>query len=152
MNLRNRKGNEFRLHIVGYQFPDILDSYWDSNWLKVRVCGANSVSSWDVEDSCLVTFEVESLAAWLEKLVVDKTSSPHISFTEPSPRFRVIKHKTGNYLLRVDLGYIFRKKMPDVFGEKKTIHLYFPINEIDLSHQAHLLREQLKKYPQRVFR
>jgi hypothetical protein len=152
MNLHNKSGNEFRLQIVGYQFPNIVDRYWDSNWLNVRVSSANSASSWSLEDSCFLTFEIESLATWLEKLVLDKTSTPHISFTEPSPQFRIIKHQTGKYLLRVDLGYIFRKKMPDIFRERKTIHLYFPLDQIDLLNQSHLLREQLKKYPQRVFR
>ncbi|SRR6266498_4006260 len=152
MNLHNKKGNEFHLQIVGYQFPDILNEYWDSNFLAVRVNGNYSARPWSFVDSCLTTFEVESLATWLEKLDSNKTSSPHISFTEPSPQFRVVKHKAGNFLLRADLGYIFRKKMPDIFGDKKTIHLYFPLGEIDLLNQAHLLREQLKNYPQRVFR
>jgi len=151
MNLYTRKGDEFRLEIVGYQFPDIIDNYWDSNFLNIRVSGKKSLSSWRVEDSCFLTFEIEKLAKWLEKLVFDKTSC-NISFIEPSPEFRVIKHKTGSFLLRVELGYIFRKKMPEVFGEKKIIFLYFPLTEIDLPYEAHLLREQLKKYPQRVFR
>ena len=152
MNLRNQKGDEFRLEIVGYQFPDILDRFWDSNWLRVRVSVTISTRSWNVEDSCLLTFEIESLAAWLEGFPSDKSSSRHISFTEPSPQFRFIQHKSGSDLLRVDFGHIFQKKLPDLFGERKTIHLYFPLSEIDLPYQAHLLREQLSKYPQRVFR
>ena len=151
MNLLNRKGDEFRLEIIGYQSPDILDSYWDSNWLNVRMSGNYLSSLWSVQDPCLLTFEVENLAKWLEKLVLDKSSSD-ISFTEPSPRFKVIKHRTGSYLLRVDLGYIFRKNMPDIFGEKKIIRLYFRLNEIGLPHQVYLLRKQLKNYPQRVSR
>jgi len=152
MNLRNRKGDEFRLKIIGYQFPDILDKYWDSNWLNVQMSGNNAVGSWSVEDSCLLTFEVESLASWLVKIPSDKILKFHINFTEPSPQFRLIQHKSGNRLLRVDLGYIFRKKLSNLFGERKTVHWYFPLNEIDLPRQAHLLREQLKNYPQRVFR
>ena len=152
MNLRNRKGDEFRLEIVRYEFPDITDKYWDSNWLRIRLSGRSSLGSWSIEDPCLLTFEIDNLAKWLENLISDKISLPYNSFTEPSPQFRVIKHNTGKFLFRVDLGYIFRKKMPEIFGEKKTIHLYFPFQEIDLSYQAHLLREQLKNYPQRVFR
>lgn len=152
MNLHNGKGDEFRLQILGYQFPEILGSYWDSNWLKVQVSGANSTGQWSVEDPCLLTFEVETLAAWLEKLFVDNASEKYISFAEPSPQFRVIKHKIGKFLLRVDIGYIFRKKMPEVFGKRKTIHLYFPLDEIDLPAQALSLRRQLQEYPQRVFR
>ena len=152
MNLHNKKGDEFRLEIIGYQFPDILDRYWDSNWLNVRVDGKNASGSWSVEDSCLLTFEVESLASWLIDFAKDKTLNRQKIFTEPSPQFRFIKHRTGSYLLRIDLGYSFQKKIPDIFGRKKTIHLYFPLTENDLSYQFWLLREQLKKYPQRVFR
>ena len=152
MNLRNRKGDEFRLEIIGYQFPDIIDRYWDSNWLNVRVSGKNTAGLWSVEDPCLLTFEVESLASWLVVLATNKSFKSHKMFTEPSPQFRFIPHRTGSYFLRVDLGYIFRKKLTKLFKERKTISLYFPLNEIDLPYQAHLLREQLRNYPQRIFR
>jgi hypothetical protein len=152
MNLQNKKGHKFCLEVVGYAFPSNTDDYWDSNFLNVRIRGENALSSWNVEDTCLLTFEVEQLAKWLEKLVSDKTSSPNISFTEPSPQFRVLKHGTGSFLLRVELGYIFRKILPDIFGEKQYVFLYFPLHEVDLSYQAELLRKQLEKYPQRAFR
>jgi hypothetical protein len=152
MNLHNKKGHYFRLDIVGYEFPEIVDRYWGSNILNVRVSGMNPLGSWNVEDSCLATFEVKQLAVWLSGLTKDKTLYPCMYFTEPSPQFRFIKLRHGKYLLRVDLAYIFRKKMPEVFGDRNTIRLYFPMTDHDLEHQAGLLLEQLKNYPQRVFR
>ncbi len=153
MYLYNKKGYEFRLEINGYQFPHILDRYWDSNWLSVRLSGINSRGSWNVDDPCLLTFEVESLVSWLQKIIVDRVSQPRKDFLEPNLKFCVIKHRLGNYFMRVDLGdIVLRKMIPEAFGDEKFIRLYFPLDEIDLPDQAQSLRTQLSKYPQRVFR
>lgn len=152
MLLKNKKGDEFRLEIIGYQFPSILDSYWDSNWLNVRINVSTSTGSWSCVAPCLLTFEVDELASWLDKLIVDKASTAVISFTEPSPQFRFIKHGSGHCLLRVDLGYFFQKKLSGLFAGRRFIRLFFSINDNELPHQANLLREQLKNCPQRVFR
>lgn len=152
MILNNKKGDEFRLEIIGYQFPSILDSYWDSNWLNVEISVSNSMNSWSCVNPCLLTFEVNQLATWLDKLVVDKISTSDIGFVEPSPQFRFIKHASSNYFLRVDLGHIFRKKLPELFAGRQFLRLYFRVTDDDLIHQASLLRKQLTNYPQRVFR
>jgi|SRR6185369_3756856 len=153
MNLRNKKGEEFHVDIVGYQFPDIHNKYWDSNWLNIRVSGINSLGSWSVEDPSLLTFEVESLASWLEKLILDKVSQPREDFLEPNLKFCVIKHGFGSYLMRVDLcDVLLTDRVLEIFGDTRTVRLYFPLETVDLSHQAHLLREQLSNYPQRIFR
>lgn len=152
MILKNRKGDEFRLEIIGYQFPSILDSYWDSNWLNVRISISDSLNSWSCVNPCLLTFEVNQLAAWLDDLVIDKKSASEIGFVEPSPQFRLIKHASGNNILRVDLGHLFRKKLPELFAGRQFVRLYFRVTDDDLTRQAGALRKQLTSYPQRVFR
>jgi len=152
MKLQNIIGDQLCLEILGYQFPDILDQYWDSNWLNVRMIGGNLAGGWMFNDPFLLTFEIDRLASWLEKIPAAKSSNLRISFTEPSLRFRLTKYKNQRHWLEVDLGYAFRKRIPDVFRKHRTIQFYFRVTDLDLFYQAYLLREQLKKYPQRVFR
>jgi hypothetical protein len=99
-----------------------------------------------------LTFEVERLASWLESLSTSRAPKPHISFTEPLLQLRLIQFKTNINFIRIDLGYIPRVKLPEALNDTKIIRLFFPLKEIDLTHQAQSLRAQLSEYPQRVFR
>ena len=37
MHLKNASGESLRLTIIGYQFPEITEEYYDANWLLVSI-------------------------------------------------------------------------------------------------------------------
>ena len=88
MRLSDSSGNEFRLVILRYQHPDLHEDQWDSNWLVVT--GEVTTASgqrWRFSEPCVTTFELESLAEWLEGLVAKGTAPSDFAFTEPNLKF-----------------------------------------------------------------
>ena len=54
MKLQSKNGNSFSLEIVGYQFPEITDCDYDSNWLVIQIAVTNPDGTWTARDpSCL---------------------------------------------------------------------------------------------------
>lgn len=78
-----------RLRLVRYEFPEVKNDKWDSNWLIVFGEGHIDGRRWRFESPCLSTIEVGALADWLHKIangeVVDE-----IEFIEPSLEFTLI--------------------------------------------------------------
>jgi hypothetical protein len=61
MILKTIDGSEFELQIAGYQFPEIQDDEWDSNWLMIRVMFYSETHKWEAVDPCLDTYEANDL-------------------------------------------------------------------------------------------
>ena len=49
------------MSLVGYQFPDLEDDEYDSNWLNVKIEVSNERGKWSAIDPALLTYEVEWL-------------------------------------------------------------------------------------------
>ena len=82
----------FELNIVGYQFPDIKNDEFDSNWLmtNIKVKGLNK--PWEATDPMLLTFEVEKLVKWFEDILNNRENTIEIYFTEPNVNYCGLKH------------------------------------------------------------
>ena len=66
MKIRNER-EEIDFSVVGYQFPDSekskpKDFNYDANWLRIQVIHTKDGKSETFEDSCLLTYELETLA------------------------------------------------------------------------------------------
>src|SRR4051812_10281214 len=68
-DLKNDHGDYFRLSILGYQFPDDRIDFFDANWLVARVDGAQQGRTWQIEDACVLTYEIPAVADWLRGLL-----------------------------------------------------------------------------------
>ncbi|MEY3233462.1 hypothetical protein [Aquidulcibacter sp.] len=78
-----------RLRLVRYEFPEIIDDKWDSNWLVVFGEGHIDGLRWRFESPCLTTVEVGALADWLHK-VANGEEVDEIGFMEPHLEFDLI--------------------------------------------------------------
>jgi hypothetical protein len=58
MKLNSSNGNSFQLRIIGYEFPDIKDDYYDSNWLMIQIDVISSEITWRATFPSIITFEV----------------------------------------------------------------------------------------------
>lgn len=87
MKLVSRNGGSLVLSVDGYQFPEITDDRWDSNWLVVtgRVTGPRG--SWTFRDPCLTTLELARLASWLAATDSGPPEHGTLEFLEPNLRF-----------------------------------------------------------------
>ncbi|MBX5491856.1 MAG: hypothetical protein IRZ14_11930, partial [Chloroflexi bacterium] len=79
----------FALTVLGYEFPEGADDYYDANWLLVRVVARDGETTWSVDDPALLTWELDRLARWLERVAQGRFDrQPWCSFVEPNLEFR----------------------------------------------------------------
>jgi hypothetical protein len=89
---------QLQMSIVGYEFPDLLDSPDDANWLVIRLTlqSLHGAWRWQVEDAGALTWELADCITWMRKLshgeVVDTESW---GFSEPDIRFEIILNEEG---------------------------------------------------------
>jgi hypothetical protein len=146
-------GITFNLKIEGYQYPEILDSYWDSNWLFVNIDISHPKGNWTATDPSLTAFEVEYLAKWLEDVHRETNKLPTCSFTEPYIEFEAIKNKEEQGELRIYLELMYLPGWGISRGAGfRDFWISFSLTELDLLQAAKELRLDLEKFPQRVFR
>jgi hypothetical protein len=153
MHLVSLSGASFGLRILGYQFPRILDSYYDSNWLVIQVDVVHPQGAWCASDPCLLTFEVQKLAKWLEDVQANSNSRPFCSFIEPKLRLQIKESDKGTRVLRIYFELRLRPKWAySRSADQEDLWVDFPCEDIDLRAAANDLRLDLQQYPQRVFR
>jgi hypothetical protein len=70
-----------------YQFPEITDEFWDSNWLIIKGDAVLDGKRWSFSDACLTTFELKRLADWLDQVSDGEAEKPFCGFIEPNLDF-----------------------------------------------------------------
>lgn len=90
MRITSASGDEFQLVIVRYQFPDVHEDRWDSNWLIVNGTVAAAGEKWVFTEPCVTTFELADLADWLDELAVNGGQASAFEFTEPNLKFAYV--------------------------------------------------------------
>lgn len=151
MRLTNSDGSLFELKILGYAYPDILTEKYDSNWLIIEIEAVHPKGSWVARSTCLLTWEIEALAVWLEKIHLGQEVKPLQKFIEPEMEFEILEISSSAKFLRVYVEFGLRPKWaPWESGTWKEVWLQFTILEIDLEKAISLLRQQLAQYPMRA--
>ncbi|MFL5734648.1 MAG: hypothetical protein ACJ78Q_15915 [Chloroflexia bacterium] len=151
MDISRGDGSSLQLKIAGYQFPEVANNEWDSNWLMTHLAVTLPQGSWSVTDPFLLTYEVGHLADWFDAIAAHEQTENEIGFIEPNLWFEVTNPTGGESCLRVHFGleclppWAVRsgRGAQDVFAD-------FPLSEIDLHAAAESLRSQLNLYPQRA--
>jgi hypothetical protein len=94
-------GDYLELRVRGYQFPQIADDFYDANWLQVEADAAIGGRTWNTCDPSFCTFELSSLAEWLQSLARgDATDTFEV--TEPNYRFSSLGlNSDGKWSIRV---------------------------------------------------
>ena len=148
MRLIGQEGDEFRLQVVGYEFPEITEDEWDSEWLIVAGEVSCARGRWSFRDPCLLTFELEALATWLADLRVGG-ARPELDFIEPNLRFK--------YLERFERGAVsvaFSEEASPPWAKDDERYgdgyaLTFPLSLNDLAVASAALQGMLLTWPTR---
>jgi len=84
MRLTGASGDFVEISVAGYQFPNNTHDDYDSNSLLIDTTASVNRRPWTSRDACLLTWEVEWPANWLEQLGRGDFSEPDSSFLEPT--------------------------------------------------------------------
>jgi hypothetical protein len=136
------------MSLVGYQFPQLEDVEYDSNWLQVKIVVSHSRGKWSAVAPALLTYEMESLIDWLKELSAGKYDKRHLLFTEPCISFHLLPSEGEPDKLAIEFSYEFRP--PWAKDPHEEHQIAFPLASIDLMKAAQLLENQLHQYPTRT--
>lgn len=164
-------GKFFELRILGYEFPNIVDERYDSDWLIIKGhVECYLTGRWSFCYPSMLTFEVMRLINFLEACMHDEVTHTQCGFFEPNIRFSLINRKlwpnseTGPSAtpatLMSGLDYNTLRICFDAeslppwismeYTDKHDLYCDFPINPAILADAARSLRDQLAIFPQRV--
>ncbi len=153
MQLYDANGVAFKLSIVGYEFPQLADAPYDSNWLIIHVDVTTPERSWRATDPCLLTYEVAQLADWLEQVATSAPAQRSCRFIEPCLQFELHDHEQGERTLRIRFDLEMRPDWPmERIEQRDDIWIDVRVDSRSLLASAQALREQLRRYPQRADR
>ncbi|NOK33110.1 hypothetical protein HMI49_07875 [Corallococcus exercitus] len=146
MFFEDRNGDRFGLRIVGYEFPAGQGA---ENWLNIEIDAAFSSVEWKAIDPALETFEVASLADWLDALAAGTSTQEALLFIEPNLVFERLAGDGNEVRVRVrvrdELG-----PRPDVHPSSRTeLSADFALDADALRRASRSLREQLQCFPPR---
>ncbi len=147
MRISSPSGDFLELKVAGYQFPDLPDAQYDSNWLLIEGAASIGGRSWTFRDPSLLTYELAALAAWLRDLAEDKEVQPEMSFIEPNLSFR----KEGG-ILRAHLALECAPPWRELGDDWEKHRVEASADAAELIAASEALFAMLRLYPQRAER
>lgn len=147
MKLVGRDGTSLELSVGGYQFPEIADDRWDSNWLMVSGRIRHPHGSWTFTDACLTTFELERLASWLDDVAVGRPDPDSGDFTEPNLHFYYRQEPEPT----IEVRLAYESAPPWLVGEPplEGVTIEFPVAMNDPRGAAAEVRSFIHRFPVR---
>ena len=149
MELEANNDCSFTMTLVGYQFPDLEDVDYDSNWLNVRISVNRQGGDWSTSDPALLTYEVESLIKWLRAASARQYDERDLVFMEPCLSFHLSPAVGDPDKLLIELSHEFRPPWASEDTDK-GYEIAFSLTSIYLLRAAESLENQLRQYPQRT--
>ena len=141
MYFRQEK-NYFKLDIDGYEFPN-ADEYYDSNWLIVSVRCSYNDDQWEARDSCLLTFELKNIKAWLNAIILG-AHEEYLTFMESELAF---KYKADSEILSIALNYNLHIRE----SKHETPYVMkFKLRKHEISYIVNAIDKLINKYPERL--
>ena len=146
MLLKGQENTEFELTISGYQNPDQTSEPFDADWLKIDIRVVHPKGTWRIIDPCLLTWEVQAIAEWFDKLASGTMSNLEQDFVEPNLSMKLIGNK-----LRVYFELECRPPWArSSYANLNDLWIDLDTAPTDLRHAADSLRLQLNRFPVRV--
>jgi len=148
MRLKAESGDAFELLLLRYQFPDVHEDRWDSNWLVVSGKASLGGQSWHFSDPAATTFELAELADWLRDVAMRQHTFDEFELTEPNLAFFVANEPVP--ALRVRFAHESAPPWVTDHAERMSgVFVDFPLADVDLAAAADELRNALNDFPTR---
>jgi hypothetical protein len=114
MELTNNNNCSFAMALMGYQFPELADVEFDSNWLNVKIEVSHPRRKMVAVDPALLAYEVQWLIDWFRSVSAGRHDKPHLWFTEPCLSFHLSPTESDQDKLVVEFSHEFRPRFTSV--------------------------------------
>jgi hypothetical protein len=145
MRITNASGDELLLVIVRYQFPDVHEDRWDSNWLIVNGTVAAAGEKWVFTEPCVTTFELADLADWLDEVAANGSEPAAFEFTEPHLKFTYVPRPRP--AVQVTLAHESAPASLSDVERRHGVTVEFPLSVQETATFADEIRQALREYP-----
>ena len=145
MRITSASGDEFLLVIVRYQFPDVHEDRWDSNWLIVNGTVAAAGEKWVFTEPCVTTFELADLADWLDELAANGSEPSAFEFTEPNLKFTYVPRPRP--AVQLTLAHESAPASLSDVERRNGVTVEFPLSVQQTATFAAEIRQALHEYP-----
>lgn len=136
------------LKITNYQYPEITDGDWDSNWLNIYLNVKSNFGNWQTVDPSLTTWDVERMIKWFYNLSNDiQPEYTDICFLEPNISFELINSfdsETKTIRIKFDL-----ESRPQSATDDEVYFVEFIADNNGLKSIITDLKMELETYPER---
>jgi hypothetical protein len=109
MRITGSDESSLSLTILGYQFPELKDALYDSNFLKIQIDVVAPRGSWMATDHCLLTYEVSQIADWFDEIAAGNPAPTQLGFIEPMLNFYIINKAEKDWLRIYFEGFCVRR-------------------------------------------
>lgn len=136
------------LRIINYQFPEITNCEYDSNWLLMSLKVESHGGNWETVDPFLLVRELKTMIEWFEKLSNHvETDSNSLIFIEPNLEFKLIKKTKAEKHIKIIFN--LEPQYEKAHGHRENF-IYAVYNHKDLNLIVKQLKEEAEHYPQRA--
>lgn len=142
----NNQTVEFR--ITNYEFPEITNCEYDSNWLLVYLNVKSEYGNWQTTDPSLLVRDLSDIIEWFKKLANNvEPEYDSLVFMEPNLEFELIKNESNLKTVRIKFDLESRPQNAD---DEKEYFVDCEMDKSELNRITQELQKELEKYPERA--
>lgn len=149
MLLKNRNSH-FEMTVIDYEFPEVRDDRYDSNWLIIEIRATHAKNSWSASYPCMLTGELAELADWLDAVADGKNTTLQLGFFEPNLHFEVTESAPKKLCVYIDAELKPAGVLGDDSGIDDPIRIEFELIPAELKDAVVSLRTYLRAFPIRA--
>lgn len=136
--------------VIDYEFPEVHDDRYDSNWLIIEIRATHAKDSWSASYPCMLTGELAELADWLDAVADGKNTTLQLGFFEPNLHFEVTESAPKKLCVYIDAELKPAGALGDDSGIDDPIRIEFELIPAELKDAVVSLRTYLRAFPIRA--
>jgi hypothetical protein len=148
MIFKGIENQSVELKIMNYEFPEIVDGDYDSNWLNIYLNVKSKVEHWQTIDPSLTTWDMQRLINWFDNL--SKNIEPkylEIAFLEPNLCFELLD-SFNSQIKKIRIVFDYESK-PKSANKDKECFVDIVADNDELKRIKLDLEKELENFPER---
>jgi hypothetical protein len=144
-------GDRLSLRVVDYEDPRDTSDHFGSNWLSVELSACRGGQAWRVLSPCLLTWELEWIARWMESAAAGEPFDRSLDFVEPCLLFEWIGRSEARTEFRVYFELDCRPPWdPAHQAHRKDCCVTLHADPAEMNRAAEDVRRQRSLFPTRA--
>ncbi len=88
--MKNHNGDLMKIHVIKYQFDNLYNKLYDSDWLEAELIMIISKRKIKINLEFLIIEELERIYYWLIQILNKKLADSKLEFIDPNLKFKIM--------------------------------------------------------------